>query len=161
MNNKYNQFRQQMMKQNKPDTEKLIHLATLLRTKYNLKVQREQIILFNKNTCKIRKITSSITEREYRSYIIHVPDLLLHINGTIWIMEIDGWIHDHKSHVIEKDKMRNEHYELSGINYIIINELLLLHNLGIHEDRSATVPEIWEEVIKRIKKPLQTKVKTN
>jgi len=151
---KYNQFRQQMMRQNKPDNEKLIHLATLLRTRYNIQVLREPIILFDKNTCKIVKITNSITETEYHSYIIHVPDLLLYINNTTWIMEIDGWIHDHKTHVIEKDKMRNEHYELSGINHIIINELLLLHNLGIHEDRSATVPEIWPEIVKRIKKPL-------
>lgn len=145
------------MKQNKPDDEKLIHLATLLRTRYNIRVIREPIILFTKNTCRVVKITKSITEKEFHTHIIHVPDLLLFINKTKWIMEIDGWIHDHKTRVIEKDKMRNEHYELSDINYIIINELLLLHNQGIHQDRSATVSEIWEEIVKRIKKPLKIK----
>jgi len=87
---KYNQFRQQMMKQNKPDDEKLIHLATLLRTRYNIRVLREPIILFTKNTCRIVKITESITEKEFHTHIIHVPDLLLFINKTKWIMEIDG-----------------------------------------------------------------------
>lgn len=152
--NKYNQFRQHMMRQNKPDNEKLIHLASLLRRTYNIQVLREPIILFDKDTCKIVKIAEAITEYEYHTHIIHVPDLVLYINSTNWIMEIDGWIHDNKTHVIKKDKLRNEHYKLSGINYIIINELLLLHNLGIHEDRSATVPEIWEEIVQRMKKPL-------
>jgi len=142
------------MKQNKPDTEKLIHIATLLRTRYGITVHREPIILFSKKDCKIVKITRSITKQEFSSHIIHNPDLILYINGVKWLIEIDGPIHDHKSRVIEKDKMRNEHYELSGINYIIINELLLLHNLGIHEDRSATAPEVWEELEKRMKKPL-------
>lgn len=146
MTNKWNQFRQHIMIQNKPDEEKLIHLASLMRTKHNLTVQREPILLFDKDTCKLVKISQAITEEEYHHYIIHVPDLLFYINNEMWIMEIDGYIHNHKNTVIEKDKMRNEHYILSGIKHIIINELQILHNQGVHEERSATVDELWEGI---------------
>jgi len=152
MNNKWNQFKQHMMTQEKPDTEKLINLATLLRKNYHIIVKREPILLFTKDECRFVKMADSINKEEYHTHIIHVPDLIFYINNDMWIMEIDGYIHNYKNKVIENDKMRNEHYTLSGINHIVINELYTLHNLGIHEDRSATVEEIWEEIQHRMKK---------
>jgi len=152
MNSKWNQFRQNIMMENKPDTEKLITIATLIRKTHNLIVHREHILLFSKQDCRLVKMADSITKKEYHNYIIHTPDLIFYINNTLWIIEIDGSIHDHKNRVIEKDKMRNEHYTISGLNYIIINELLVLYDIGIHKVRSATVEELWPVINNKIKK---------
>lgn len=148
------------MNQAKPDLEKLINIASLMRRTHGIIVKREPILLFTKDTCRLVKITDSITKWEYDHYITHNPDLLFYINGTLWIMEIDGWIHDTKNRVIEKDKMRNEHYDLSGINYIIINESTILYNLGIDKRRSASVDELWPIIDRRLKKLLESTIVT-
>lgn len=151
---KWNQFRQHMMAQNKPDEEKLISIGSLMRKRHNLIVMREPYLLFDKEICRLVKISDHVTEAEYHNYITHTPDLLFYIKDTMWIMEIDGWIHDTKNKVIEKDKMRNEHYLLSGINHIIINESEILYNIGIDKVRAATTDELWPSINKKIKKLL-------
>ncbi len=152
---KWNQYRNAIMNQEKPDEEKLIRIATLMRTRHKLIVKREPFLLFDKNDCRLVKIKQSINKWEYNHHITHNPDLLFYINNTIWIMEIDGWIHDHKNTVIEKDKMRNEHYLHSGINHIIISESLILHNIGIDKKRGATADELWPVINSKIKKMLK------
>lgn len=154
MTNRWNQIRQRKMTEYQPDLEKLIRIGTLMRTRHNLIVKREPFLLFDKNTCRLVKTADSITEKEYHQFITHNPDLLFYINDTPWIMEIDGWIHDTKDRVIEKDKMRNEHYLSSGINHIIISESLILHNIGIDKRRPATVDELWPVINKKLKKLL-------
>lgn len=139
------------MNQAKPDEEKLIRIATLMRSRHKLFVQREPILLFSKTNYKLLKIKDSITKQEYDNHITHHPDLLFYIKNTLWIIEIDGWIHDTKSSVVKKDKIRNEHYKLSGINHIIISESLVLYNLKIHQRRSATVTELWPVIDRRLK----------
>lgn len=163
MSSKWNQYRQKMMNQDKSDEEKLIRIATLMRTRHNLIVKREPFLLFDKNTCKLIKVADYITREEHKKYIPHNPDLLFFIKGVMWIMEIDGWIHAVKNRVIEKDKMRNEQYELSGINYIIIDEEKILHNLGIDKRIAATADELWPVInrrLKMLKKNLNKKIKT-
>ena len=151
MTSKYNQYKYSIMNQAKPDEEKLIRIATLMRTRHHLIVKREPILLFSKDTCRLVTITDSINKWQYDHHITHNPDLLFYINDTPWIMEIDGQIHDTKNRVIEKDKMRNEHYKLSGINYIIISESTLLHNIGIDKRRPATTAELWPVIDRRLK----------
>ena len=140
---KWNQYKYTIMNRYKSDEEKLIKIASLMRRKYKLFVQREPILLFDKDTCKLVKIKESITKAEYDNYTIHHPDLLFYIKNTLWIIEIDGWIHDTKNRVIKKDKIRNEHYKLSGINHIIISESKILHNMRIYKVRAATAVELW------------------
>lgn len=154
MTSKWNQLKQSKMTEHKPDEEKLISIATLMRKRLNLIVKREPFLLFDKETCKLVKVADYITREEHAHYIPHNPDLLFYIKEVMWIMEIDGWIHEVKNRVIEKDKMRNEQYQLSGINHIIINEQLILHNLGIDKHRPATVAELWPVIDRRIKKLL-------
>ena len=137
------------------DEEKLIKIATLMRRKYKLFVQREPILLFNKDTYKLVKVKESITKAEYDNHTIHHPDLLFYIKNTLWIIEIDGWIHDTNSNVVKKDRLRNEHYKSSGINNIIISESLVLYNLQIHERRAATAAELWPVINDKIKKLLK------
>ncbi len=149
--NKWNQYKYAIMNQAKPDEAKLISIATLMRHRHHLIVKREPILLFHKDTCRLVNIKDTITKYEYDHHIIHNPDLLFYINDVTWIMELDGWIHDTKNRVIEKDKMRNEHYLLSGINHIIISESLLLHNIGIDKVRPATVDELWPVIDRRLK----------
>ncbi len=151
MTSKWNQYRHAIMNEQKSDEEKLIRIANLIRTRHGLVVIREPFLLFDKNTCKLIKIATYVTEKEHKKYIIHNPDLLFLVNGTTWIMEIDGWVHAVRNRVIEKDKMRNERYELSGINYIIINEEKILHNLGINKRIAATADELWPVIDRRIR----------
>ena len=42
---------------------------------------------------------------------------------------------------------------------MIVNELKVLHQLGIHEDRSATEPEIWEYLEPKLKKLIAKNIK--
>ena len=145
MSNKYNQFIAQAMRSEKPDTEKLIGLASKIRQKYHYKVDREPIILFNRETNKIIDIKSWISAKEFADYAIHVPDLVIWIKNKPIILEIDGLVHDTNTNAKKKDKRRNYHYLNAGLNYIIINELKVAEKNGATEMRGATVNEIFEE----------------
>lgn len=153
---KYNQFIQRMMKNEQPDKEKLIHLATFLRKEYNLTVQREAILTFDKNDGHLVGFSSWLTEEQFKKYTIHVPDLLFFVGKTMWIIEIDGYIHNVKTSVARRDGFRNECYEMAKLNFIIINEWEVLLKLGLKPNRSATASEVCQEIVKIIKKPLQT-----
>lgn len=150
MLNKYNQFIQSQMRQEQPDKEKLITLASFLRQEYNLTVQREAILTFDREDGHLVGFSSWLTEQQYYKYLIHVPDLLFFVGDKMWIMEIDGYIHNVKGSVVKKDVFRNECYKQAKLNYILINEWDALLNQGIAPDRSATAKELIPEIKKRL-----------
>ena len=141
---KWNQFRQAMMNEEKPDTEKIIKINSMILHELGLVPQREQIFLFSKEDGHLVKISPGISEKEYHHHIIHVPDIMLYINSTLWVIEIDGLIHDQKQFVAFKDKIRDECYNRASLHWIKINESEVLYKLGIREKRKASPDEIWQ-----------------
>ncbi len=152
MNNKYNQFIQRQMRNEQPDKEKLIHLASLIRQEFGLMVQREAILMFDKEDDRFVDFASWLSEEQYKKYTIHVPDLLFFIEGKMWFFEIDGYIHNVKTSVEIKDIERDRIYDAARLNWKKFNEWLLLVNQGLQPNRSATVDEIWPSVKKTIQK---------
>ena len=152
MGGKYKQFITQMMKAKQPDTEKLIEIATFLRQKFQLIVQREAILRFDRKSGKlIGQPSSWLTEEQYHTSKVHVPDLLFFIGNKMYIMEIDGYIHNTNATVVGKDRERNECYERANLNYMIINEWESLMELGLEPNRSATAKELIKIIEEKVK----------
>lgn len=149
--NKYNQFVASTMRAEKPDTEKLVKLATFIRQNFQLTVDRESILMFDKNDGHLKDFGRWITKEQYDSSKIHVPDLWVSIKGKRWIIEIDGWIHTAKTFVVRKDIIRNEDYARAKLSVIIIDEVKVLFDLGVTERRAATPWEIWPVLEKKLK----------
>ena len=152
MSKQYNQFIQAIMREQQPDKEKLISLASLIRKEFQLIVQREAILTFHRKDGHLVDFSSWLTEEQFKKYIIHVPDLLFFIKGKLWIIELDGYIHYVKDSIVKKDYDRNACYERAKLNTIIIGEWDILIKLKKKADRSATVAEIWPEIKERISK---------
>ena len=143
------------MKANKPDEEKLVNIGGMIHQKYELVVHREPILLFDVNDGHLVKTACYITEEEYKTHIVHVPDIMFYIGNEMWIFEIDGWIHNVKDSVHFKDVNRNEHYKTAKLNFEIFNEWEIFVGLGSKPNRPATVDEIFGEIQKRMKKILK------
>ena len=157
MSNKYNQFVQAQMKAQQPDTEKLIELGGLIRQNFELIIHREPILLFDKNDGHLVKTAFYLTEEEFKRYIIHVPDIMFYVGHTMWIFEIDGWIHNVKDRVIVKDERRNECYKTAKLNFRIFNEMEILLKQGkTPSKRPATADEVFQEVSKELNKITDT-----
>lgn len=139
------------MKQFQPDKHKLIEIATFLRKKYDLTVHREPILTFYKDTGALEGFSSWLTEEQFHKYTVHVPDLLFFVGKKMWILEIDGYIHNVKDKVMRKDEWRNDDYERAKLNFKIINEWEVLLKLGHNPDRSATANEVITEIKKLMK----------
>lgn len=155
MSNKYNQFIQRQMRENQPDREKLIEIATMMRREFNLVVHREAILTFDKETDKFVNFSSWLTEEQYKKYIIHVPDLLFFVGNDMWIIEVDGYIHNTKTSVVLKDIERNRIYDAAKLNWRKVNEWEVLINQGKKPNRSATAKEVIVEVRKILKSIIQ------
>lgn len=144
---KYNQFIKSQMREGATNEKhKLIKIASFLRQEFDLTVHREAILTFNRNNDKFVNFSSWLTEEQYKKYVIHVPDLLFFIRGKMWILEIDGYIHDTNATVAKKDKERNRIYTAAGLNWRKVNEWEVLLKLGHKPDRSATAKEVITEV---------------
>lgn len=143
---RYNQFIQHIMRENQPDKEKLISLATLMRQNYHLTVQREAVLMFEKDTGRLANFAGWITEEQFKKYTIHVPDLLFFAKGTMWILEIDGYIHYVKTFVKRKDVLRDECYDRAGLHWKKFDEVEILEKSGVKKLRGAKVTEIWPYV---------------
>lgn len=150
MSNKYNQFIQAQMRAEQPDKEKLIELGGLIRQNYELVVHREPILLFDKEDGHLVKTAFYLTEEEFKAHIIHVPDIMFYVGQTMWIFEIDGWIHNVKDRVIVRDERRNECYKLAKLNFRIFNEWEILVKQGVNPKRPATADEVFQEVRKEL-----------
>jgi len=144
MTNKYNNFIAHRMREEQPDLEKLILLRSKIMRKYGIPVDREPILLFEKNYGKLVKVAEWITAQEYSDHDIHCPDIVFYVKGKRWILEIDGLIHNVKSSVVKKDKRRNESYGIAKLNFIIINEFEIIERLNL-EEKPLSAEQIFTE----------------
>lgn len=158
MSKKYNQFIQNKMKEFQPDLVKLIKIASYLRKHYLLKVIREPILLFDKNDGSFVACTDWITKAEFYKYTKHRPDLVFYVKSKMWIMEIDGPIHNTNTTVALKDIERNECYRAANMNLVIINEWEAMLKRDISPNRSATFDELVPEIKRRMSRILAPKV---
>lgn len=138
------------MRENKPDEEKLVNLGGMIHKKYDLIVQREPILLFDVNDGHLVKTACYITEEEYKTHIVHIPDIMFYVDSEMWIFEIDGWIHNVKNKVIVRDERRDECYRTAKLNFVVFNELEILLKLGINPKRPAKASEIFTEIEKKL-----------
>lgn len=144
---KYNQFVQGQMKKHQSDLEKLVYLTNKIIKKFHYTAYRNKIILLDYNTSRFIKFCDSITEDEFHTFRIHVPDILYYKDGQLNIIEIDGWIHNAKQKAMEKDKLRKLHYKQSGIPFFIVNEEeLTIKNKTYKPKKGATKEDLWEEI---------------
>ena len=150
MGNQYNQFMQAMMREQQPDKEKLIGIASLMRQTFDLIVHREPILTFDRQTDRFVNFSSWLTEEQFKKYTIHVPDLLFFLNKKMWIFEIDGYIHNVKDSVVRKDEERDRIYTAAKLNWRKFNEWEVLIGLHKKPNRSATVSELWPEIEKTL-----------
>ena len=145
------------MHKEKPDETKLIELGGLIRKDFDLIVHREPILLFDKEDGHLVKSAFFITEEEFKAHHIHVPDILFYVGYTMWIFEIDGWIHNVKNRVIVRDERRKECYQTAKLNFRIFNELEILLKQGKEPNRPATSDEVYQEVRKELNSITQNK----
>ena len=128
--------------QGQTDTEQLIQIASYLRKKYKVKVKREPYLLFNAD----KELISILDNVKYsdvdRSIEIKNPDLLWIDKYGMWIIEVDGAIHDRK---VEKTRKRNELFINNHINLIVVN-LADCKELGVN-----IYDYIDEKILERIK----------
>ncbi len=135
------------MKNYQSDLEKLVHLTNQIKKKFHYTAYRNKIILLDYGDGRFVKWCDSVTYKEFCFYRIHVPDIIYYKNGILHIIEIDGWIHNYKQKVMNRDKDRKLHYNQSGIPFIIINEEeLTIKNRTYKPKIGATKEEIWEEI---------------
>ena len=99
------------------DTAQLIAIASYLRKKYKTKVKREAYLIFNINN-KLIKIKDYVTKADLNDCTAKNPDLLWIDKYGMWIVEVDGAVHDRK---VEKTNQRNELYRSNNIKLIVVN----------------------------------------
>ena len=109
------------------DTEQLIQIASYLRQKYKVKVKREAYLLFNINN-KLKSVKEYVTRADLNDHHVKNPDLLWIDKYGMWIVEVDGAVHDRK---VEKTNKRNELFRSNGIKLIVVN-LADCKELGIN-----------------------------
>ena len=99
------------------DTAQLIAIASYLRKKYKTKVKREAYLIFNINN-KLIKIKDYVTKADLNDCTAKNPDLLWIDKYGMWIVEVDGAVHDRK---VEKTNQRNELFRSNNIKLIVVN----------------------------------------
>ncbi len=135
------------MRKHQSDLEKLVFLTNKIIKKFHYTAFRNKIILLDYNTSRFIKYCDSITEQEFHTFRIHVPDIIYYKDSQLNIIEIDGWIHNYKQKVMDKDILRKEHYDKSGIpNHIINEEELTIKNNTYKPKTGATKEELWNEI---------------
>ncbi len=158
VSNKYNQFVQRQMRQNKPDELKLVSIGGKIRSEYELMVHREPILLFDVNDGHLVKTACWITEEEYHNHIVHVPDIMFFVGSEMWIFEVDGWIHNVKDRVQVRDERRDECYRKAKLNFHIFNELDILLKQGLEPNRPASASEVFKAMRPKIDEIITNKV---
>ncbi len=107
----------QKKQEGQTDTPQLIEIASYLRKRYKIKVEREPYILFKND--KLLKIIKYVKKKHLGEGIeIKNPDLLWIDKYGLWIIEVDGAIHDRK---VEKTEKRNNLYLSNHIKLIVVN----------------------------------------
>lgn len=109
------------------DTEQLIQIASYLRKKYKVKVKREPYLIFDIND-KLIQIQYYVSTQASPVFKIKNPDLLWIDKYGMWIIEVDGAVHDRK---VQKTQSRNELFISNSIKLIVVN-LADLKELGLN-----------------------------
>jgi very-short-patch-repair endonuclease len=99
------------------DTAQLIAIASYLRKKYKTKVKREAYLIFNIDN-KLKGIKEFVTKADLNDCTVKTPDLLWIDKYGMWIIEVDGAVHDRK---VEKTNKRNELFRSNNIKLIVVN----------------------------------------
>ena len=99
------------------DTAQLIAIASYLRKKYKTKVKREAYLIFNIDN-KLIKIKDYVTKADLNDCSVKNPDLLWIDKYGMWIVEVDGAVHDRK---VEKTLERNRLFRNNNIKLIVVN----------------------------------------
>lgn len=132
----------QKKQQGQSDTEQLIQIASYLRKKYKFKIKREPYLIFNRDTDKLMKIKDIISKKDLNDGYAKNPDLLWINKYGMWVIEVDGAVHDRK---IQKTLARNELFISNGIKLIVVN-LADLKELGVN-----IYDYIDDKILERIK----------
>jgi len=107
----------QKKQEGQTDTQQLIEIASYLRKKYKVKVKREPFILFKSD--RLSKIVTCVMRKHLGDDIeVKNPDLLWIDKYGMWIIEVDGAVHDRK---VEKTEKRNRLYISNHIKLIVVN----------------------------------------
>lgn len=138
-----------------PDTQKLIRVNAWLCERQGIRAEREPIMLFDRHTGRLLRWTHSVSERDFRAHIVHVPDLWVPemppgYRDRRMVIEVDGWIHALKDRVRRKDSFRNACYRGAGIPMIIISESMELERQGVGERRAATAEEVYTALSRKL-----------
>lgn len=113
----------QKKQEGQSDTKQLIDIQNYVRKKYKVNVKREWYIIFNIETEKIISIKDHVNKEDLWQdrkaiAIAKNPDLLWMDKYGIWIIEVDGAIHDRK---VTKTNERNELFINNYIKLIVVN----------------------------------------
>ena len=105
------------------DTEQLIKIANYLFTEYKISVKREWYIIFDIETDEILKIKDHVEREDLRDNGLDIayaknPDLLWFDKYGMWIIEIDGAVHDRK---VKKTLERNALFIKNHVKLIVVN----------------------------------------
>ena len=109
----------QKKQQGQSDTEQLIQIASYLRKKYKVQVKREPYLIFGHDD-KLKSITDTVKRNQTIKDVTTIknPDLLWIDKYGMWIIEVDGAVHDRK---VEKTIKRNELFRKNHIKLIVVN----------------------------------------
>ena len=132
----------QKKQQGQSDTEQLIQIASYLRKKHKLKIKREPYLIFNRETDKLMKVKDTVSKKDLNDGYAKNPDLLWINKYGMWIIEVDGAVHDRK---IQKTLARNELFISNGIKLIVVN-LADIKELGLN-----IYDYIDDKILERIK----------
>ena len=117
----------QKKQQGQSDIEQLIDIQRYLITRYKLKVKIEWYVIFDNETETIKMITEHVTKEDLgviqegkykQTSFAKNPDLMWIDKYGMWIIEVDGAVHDRK---VKKTNERNELYLRNHIKLIVIN----------------------------------------
>ena len=113
------------------DTAQLIEIISCIAKRYKIKPMREPHLLFNIETDKVSKIKDikdGVTGKDLNDNYQRRPDILWLDKYGMWIIEVDGSVHDNK---VEKTRKRNELFINNHIKLIIVN-LADIKELGLN-----------------------------
>ena len=109
------------------DTEQLVAIKRHLKEKHKIKASREPYLIFKND--RLMSIQDHVkTSQMDKSIEIKNPDLIWFDKYGMWIIEVDGAVHDRK---VEKTIKRNELFINNHIKLIVVN-LADLKELGLN-----------------------------
>ncbi len=131
----------QKKQQGQSDTEQLIAIKRHLKDKHKILAKREPYLLFKDE--RLLSVLDHVKRSQVdRSIEIKNPDLLWIDKYGMWIIEVDGAVHDRK---VEKTRKRNELFISNHIKLIVVN-LADIKELGLN-----IYDYIDDQILERIK----------